>query len=94
MPHSFPLPFYGDNAVHHGGHKVVLNLVDRRGSTTALAVVSTMKSLGGVIVTMIAGAVSNAYGRPAVFTLLLGIAAAGFILSALLKIPGNEQQLF
>lgn len=74
--------------------KVVLNLVDRRGSTTALAVVSTMKSLGGVIVTMIAGAVSNAYGRPAVFTLLLGIAAVGFILSALLKIPGNEQQLF
>ncbi len=74
--------------------KVVLNLVDRRGSTTALAVVSTMKSLGGVIVTMIAGAVSNAYGRPAVFTLLLGIAATGFILSALLKIPGNEQQLF
>ena len=74
--------------------KVVLNLVDRRCSTTALAVVSTMKSLGGVIVTMIAGAVSNACGRPAVFTLLLGIAAVGFILSALLKIPGNEQQLF
>lgn len=74
--------------------KIVLNLVDERCSATALSIVATVKAVGGVVIPIAAGFVSDAFGRPAVFVLLLGFAVLGFALSAFLRMPENSKKLF
>lgn len=74
--------------------KVVMNITGGRYATTALSIIATVKSLGGVVLTNMSGRISDAAGLHAIFPVLLAITAAMLILSFFIRIPVDDKKYF
>ena len=75
--------------------KVVNTIVDPRQQITGLALAKAAQNLGTIIANNICGRMIDAFGYPPMFCFLLGMAAAGMLLSLLFQVPsGNDKKLF
>lgn len=74
--------------------KVVMILTRGRYATTALSVIGTVKSLGGVALTNVAGRLADAAGLQTMFTVLLAISAATLLLGLLIRVPDDGKTFF
>ncbi len=74
--------------------KVVMILTAGRYTTTAMSVIATVKSVGGVLLTNMAGTVADKAGMVLLFPVLLGISAAVFALALCIRVPDDGKAYF
>ncbi len=74
--------------------KVVLTLTGGKYATTALSAIATVKSLGGVLLTNLAGQLAEHIDLHGMFVCFFWTALALLILSLCLRIPGSGESYF
>ena len=74
--------------------KVVMILTGGRYTTTAMSVLATVKSVGGVVLTNVAGTIVDKTGLNMLFSVLLGLSAAAFLLALTVRVPADGKTYF
>lgn len=74
--------------------KVVMILTGGRYATTALSVIGTVKSLGGVVLTNAAGQLVDAIGLRSMFTVLLTVSVVTLVLGLFIRVPDDGKSYF
>ncbi len=74
--------------------KVVMILTGGRYATTALSVIGTVKSLGGVALTNAAGHMADTVGLQQMFAALLGISVLALVLALVIRVPDDGKTYF
>lgn len=74
--------------------KVVLTLTGGQYATTALSVIATVKSLGGVVLNNLAGQVAESSSLQGLFTIFMWVSVGLLAFSFLIRIPKHEKKYF
>lgn len=74
--------------------KVVLTLTGGRYATTALSAIATVKSLGSVALTNLAGQLAEKVSLHGIFTMFFWVAAVLLLFSFLIRIPASQKRYF
>lgn len=74
--------------------KVVLTLTGGQYATTVLSVIATVKSLGGILLTNLAGSIAEFVNLQRMFTVFFWASLTLLIFSFLIRIPESEKMYF